>query len=70
VGCGWAWLRVDVLVAAGNSLPEAQPTDKLTPNELIETVQVKITVGTDGEALNETVALDPGPGFPFWLAPV
>ena len=48
----------------------AQPPDELSPNEVVQTVHVEITIGADGEALNETVAMDLGLGFPFWLAPV
>ncbi|HVK08370.1 MAG TPA: hypothetical protein VM597_06290, partial [Gemmataceae bacterium] len=39
-------------------------------DDAIETLTVRLDVGTDGDALEEPVALDLGLGFPLWLHPI
>jgi len=39
------------------------------PAEAIQTLTVRIDIGTDGDDLEGPVALDLGLGFPLWLAP-
>lgn len=46
-------------------------TDKdFKADEAVETLSLKLTLGANGDALEEPVALDLGLGFPLWLHPV
>jgi hypothetical protein len=47
-----------------------QITGDFDGQSAIESITVKVNIGSDGEDLQEPVALDLGLGFPLWLHPV
>jgi hypothetical protein len=54
---------------AGGGEPAGDPP-RVSPDETVETLTVKLDVGAGGDDLDEPVALDLGLGFPLWLHPV
>ena len=59
---------VIALVALGLPARSDLETPALVDSQqLVESLSVRIDIGTDGEALDEAVALDLGLGFPLWL---
>lgn len=68
-GRGWVAVRgVGLLVAAGLAagVSAADPA----PDDAVQSIVVRLDVGSGGDALREPVALDLGLGFPFWLHPL
>ena len=71
------WLGRELLVAACLAIFLARPAvgelqlgSDFEPSESVEQISVRITVSSEGEDLQEPVALDLGLGFPFWLHPL
>jgi hypothetical protein len=54
----------------GRARAEFEFQPDLEPDEEIQRLTVRITVGAEGEDLAEPVALDLGLGFPLWLHPL
>jgi hypothetical protein len=61
---------IAVAIWLAQAAGDVQIGEEFEANEAVQTVSVQIQIGSEGENLDEPVALDLGLGFPLWLHPL
>ncbi len=69
-GRGWVAVRGVGLLLVSAGLAAGVSAADPAPDDAVQSIVVRLDVGSGGDALREPVALDLGLGFPFWLHPL